>query len=505
MTSRDDGQGPCAGEWTRLQSLAAAQRPPLREMLGAGHVDRIRLPGLLVELSRLGLDPDIVEALSGLAASCGVADFLAAVAAGEMVNPSEGRAATHMALRDPATRARAGGHAAMRAETLRLRGSGLTHLLHIGIGGSALGPALLLDALGRAGDGPEVRVVANIDGEALVRATSGLDPRTTGIIAVSKTFATLETMQNLASAGQWLAAGGVAEPMARVTAVTAAPSRAAAAGVPEHQILAFSETVGGRYSLWSAVGLPLAVRCGWEAFEALLDGAHAIDRHVLETPFSTNAALRLAAADVWFASLLGRPTRAVFAYDVRLGLLPAWLQQLDMESNGKGVTAAGAPVERPTAPILWGGTGTDAQHAVFQLLHQGTHMDPVEFVAVATPGHHLAPAHHAQLLANCLAQGAALALGRPDAADPARRFPGNRPSATILLDRLTPDRLGALLALAEARTIAFAAFLGLNPFDQWGVELGKEMAAAIASGTAAPDPVTDVLRVFVAEAQASAA
>jgi glucose-6-phosphate isomerase len=459
---------------------------------------------MVIELSRLGLDQETVAALADLAAERRVAAFLDAVAAGDMVNPSEGRAATHMELRDPATRALHGGHTAIKAETARLRAAGLTHLLHIGIGGSALGPALLLDALGAGGDGPEVRVVANIDGEALARATRDLDPQRTGIIAVSKTFTTLETLRNLETACRWLAEGGVTRPMTRVTAVTAAPERAVAAGVPQGQILAFPETVGGRYSLWSAVGLPLAVRCGWPAFEALLDGAHAMDRHVLAAPFASNAALRLASADVWFAHLLGRSTRAVFAYDVRLALFPAWLQQLDMESNGKGVTADGAGVGGPTGPILWGGTGTDAQHAVFQLLHQGTHADPVELIAVAVPGHGLDKVHHLQLLANCLAQGAALAKGRPEAPDPARRFPGNRPTATLLIDRLTPERLGALLALHEARTVAFAAFLGLNPFDQWGVELGKEMAAGIAGGTGAPDPVTAALQAFVAEAQASA-
>lgn len=495
---------PLPKPWARLRARASAPRPALRDLLAAGHADRLQLPGLLVELSRLGIDAETAAALETLAVARDVAGFFGRVAAGEPVNLSEGRAATHMALRDPATRAAHGGHAAMRAEAERLRASGLAHLLHIGIGGSALGPALLLDALGAAGDGPEVRVVANIDGEALARAVSGLDPRRTGIVAVSKTFTTLETMKNLASACAWLAEGGVAAPMARVTAVTAAPDRARTAGVPDRQILAFPETVGGRYSLWSAVGLPLAVRCGWEAFLDLLDGAHAMDRHVLAAPFATNAALRLAAADLWFAHLLGRPTRAVFAYDVRLALLPAYLQQLEMESNGKAVTAEGASVEGPTAPILWGGTGTDAQHAVFQLLHQGSHEDPVEFVAVARPGHGLDPAHHRALLANCLAQGAALALGRPDAPDPERRFPGNRPSATLILDRLSPGRLGALLALYEARTVAFAAFLGLNPFDQWGVELGKEMAARIATGTGPPDAVTAALANFIAEAQASA-
>lgn len=495
--------------WIRLAELAAAPAATLRALLAGGHADRLEVAGLLFDWTRLGLAGRVQQALGDLAAEAGVAAFCHRVAAGEVVNASEGRAATHMALRAPEKRDAV---ADILAEAARLRTAGLTHFLHIGIGGSALGPALLLDALGRGGDGPEVRVVANIDGEALARATADLDPATTGLIVVSKTFTTLETMTNLETAMAWLRAGGVADPWSRVTAVTAAPDRARAAGCAA--VLDFADSVGGRYSLWSAVGLPLAVRCGPEAFAALLDGAHAMDRHFLDAPFATNAPLRSAAADIWFACLKRCPTRALFAYDTRLQLLPAWLQQLEMESNGKSVDWQGRPVAVPTAPIVWGGTGTDAQHAVFQLLHQGTHADPVEFVAVATPGHDLPAAHHRQLLLNCLAQGAALASGRSfadalaasggdRALAAARTFPGNRPSATILLDRLSPDRLGALLAFYEARVVAFAGFLGLNPFDQWGVELGKEIAGGLAKGTLAPDAATAALLAFLDQASAA--
>ncbi|KPF73643.1 glucose-6-phosphate isomerase, partial [alpha proteobacterium AAP81b] len=360
-------------------------------------------------------------------------------------------------------------------------------------GGSALGPALLVDALGPRGDGPAVEIVANIDGTAFARAAAACDPLRTRVVVVSKTFTTTETMTNAATAMAWLAAAGVDNPQGRTIAVTAAPEKAHAWGAGA--VLPFAETVGGRYSLWSAVGLPLALRCGVPAWQALLAGAHAMDAHFATAPDAANAPLLAAQLDVWSARYLGRATRAVFAYDERLRLLPSFLQQLEMESNGKSVTRDGAPVAGPTATVTWGGVGTDAQHAVFQLLHQGTVVGPVEFVAVKEPGHALPDTHHRQLLANCFAQGAALMRGRTfgealalsggDAAlAHAKTFPGNRPSATILLDRLDPFTLGALLAFYEHRTFAGAVLMGINPFDQWGVELGKEMATAILKGGA---------------------
>jgi glucose-6-phosphate isomerase len=513
MTMFDPQPNDAARAWQQLRDLASASRPSIGALVAAGEHRRVEACGIHFDWTRLGLDRPVWAALEGLAAAMGVASWRDAMAAGAVVNPSEGRAATHMALRAP--EARASFRPAFRVAE-ELRSGAVDHVLHIGIGGSALGPALLLDALGRDGDGPDVRVVANIDGEALFRATQGLDPARTAIIAVSKTFTTLETLTNLASALDWMRAGGVADPWSRVTAVTAARERALKAGVSPTYILDFAETVGGRYSLWSAVGLPLMVRAGVPAFESLLDGAAAMDRHFLDAPFATNAPMLAAAADIWFASVIASPTRGLFAYDERLRWLPSYLQQLEMESNGKSVTREGTPVATPTAPILWGGTGTDAQHAVFQLLHQGTHRDPVEFVAVARPGHGLAAVHHEQLLANCLAQGAALAAGRShkealaaaggdEALAAARTFPGNRPSSTHILDSLTPKRLGALLAFYEARTFSFAAMLGINPFDQWGVELGKEMAMALVRKEGHPDPATAALMAFIARAQASAA
>ncbi len=465
--------------------------------------------GIWFDFSKAQVDAAQLALLHELAAAADVPAWRTRLFEGAIVNPSEGRAATHVAERGsgtPAANAAAAvGQAAMQALVERVRGSDIAHILHIGIGGSALGPALLLDALGRDGDGPETHVVANIDGEALARACARCDPARTLVVIVSKTFTTTETMTNADSALAWLASAGVADPRSRTIAVTAAPDKARAWGAGD--VLPFAETVGGRYSLWSAVGLPFALRCGWTAWTALLAGAAAMDTHFRDAADAENAPLLAGMLDVWSASYLGRQTRAVFAYDERLRLLPSYLQQLEMESNGKRVTRDGAPVSGPTAAVTWGGTGTDAQHAVFQLLHQGTVVGPVEFVAVAAPGHGLAATHHRQLLANCFAQGSALMTGRTyedalalSGGDPAlaaaKTFPGNRPSATILLDRLDPATLGALLAFYEHRTFVGAVLMGINPFDQWGVELGKEMAtAALAGGSAGFDVSTaDLMR-----------
>ncbi len=465
----------------------------------------VDVAGLHFDFAKLRADTRTIELLEALARAGDLDGWKRRLLAGEVVNASERRAATHAAERSAAA-----DHAPMRAlvEAVRAGAHGdIRHVLHIGIGGSALGPALLLDALGRHGDGPEVAVVANIDGVALAEACARFDPAHTMVVIVSKTFTTIETMTNSEGAIAWLRAGGVGDPVARCVAVTAAPAKAAAFGIADDRILPFAESVGGRYSLWSAVGLPFALRSAWPAFQALLDGAAAMDAHFATTPLVRNAPALAAAMDVWHATFLGAETRAVFAYDERLRLIPPYLQQLEMESNGKRVTRKGAPVDWATAPITWGGTGTDAQHAVFQLLHQGTHLVPVEFLAVVEPGHALGGSYHRQLLTNCFAQAAALLRGRSydealalsggDAAlAHAKTFPGNRPSSTILLGRLDASTLGALLAFYEHRTFAAATLLGINPFDQWGVELGKEMAKAMDGGVPASfDPSTvDLLR-----------
>jgi glucose-6-phosphate isomerase len=279
----------------------------------------------------------------------------------------------------------------------------------------------------------------------------------------------------------WLRDAGVDDPEGRLIAVTAAPQVALDAGIDETRILQFGEGVGGRYSLWSAVGVSFALALGWDAFEELLEGAAEMDRHFRFTDGAANVPLLAAFADRLYVEDRGCQTRAVFAYDERLRLLPFYLQQLEMESNGKSVTTAGKPVGHPTAPVTWGGTGTDAQHAVFQLLHQGTVLVPVEFVAVRESEDRQDPEHHRMLLLNAFAQGAALMQGRTSD-DPQRAYPGNRPSTTILLDRLDPRTLGALIAFYEHRTFANAVLLGINPFDQFGVELGKQIARQLSEG-----------------------
>ncbi len=481
------------------QLSALADTPPIAALFDA-EPDRlmrmgIDVAGIRFDFSKLSASAQVLGVLHGLAIEADVSDWRGRMFAGAIVNPTEARAATHIAERGMGcaadNQAAARGHAEMRVLVEAIRGADVTDVLHIGIGGSALGPALLLDALGRDGDGPRVHVVANIDGEALARAMAACDPLRTRIVIVSKTFTTTETMTNAATALDWLAAAGVADPRGRTIAVTAAPAKARDWGADA--VLPFAETVGGRYSLWSAVGLPFALRCGWAAWQALLRGAAAMDAHFRDADAHGNAPLLAGLLDVWAARYQRQPVRGVFAYDERLRLLPSFLQQLEMESNGKSVTRDGVPVAGPTAAVTWGGTGTDAQHAVFQLLHQGTVVGPVEFVAVRTPGHHLPATHHRQLLANCFAQGAALMRGRTLAEAlaltggdarlaAAKQFAGNRPSATLLLDRLDPATLGALLAFYEHRTFVAAVVMGINPFDQMGVELGKEMATAVMAG-----------------------
>ncbi len=450
------------------------------------------------DFSKTHLTADIVERMTTLAKQANLAVLRDDMFAGRVVNPSEGRPAEHCAERGEGAaasvqRARAF-HGRMRAliEAIEAGAFGeIRHILHVGIGGSALGPDLLVDALGRDSDRYDVAVVSNVDGAALKEVFACFDPAATLLVIASKTFTTTETMLNAASALEWMQGGGD-DAYGRVVALTASPQKAVEWGIDETRVLPFSETVGGRYSLWSSIGFPAALALGWNAFEELLEGAAEMDRHFRLTSLPANAPFVAACADLYYTHLEGCQTRAIFAYDERLRLLPPYLQQLEMESNGKSVTRDGEPVGGPTAAIAWGGVGTDAQHAVFQLLHQGTHLVPVEFVACIEPGHDLDDAHHRQLLGNCFAQGAALMAGRAHA-DGARAYPGDRPSTTILLDRLDPRSLGALIAFYEHRTFVNAALLGINPFDQFGVELGKEMAKAIDLGGGELDPSTTAL------------
>jgi glucose-6-phosphate isomerase len=487
-------------DWTPIRALP---RTPLKQLFeGADRVASLSVDvaGIHFDWSKTHLTVDAVSAFAALADSMGLAAKRDALFAGEAINVTEGRAAEHSAERgegSPESVARARGfHARMRALIDAIEAEALgpvRHVLHIGIGGSALGPDVLVDALGRDADRYEVAIVSNVDGAALDEALDRFDPQATLIAVASKTFTTTETMLNAESALAWMAAGGVADPYGRVVALTAAPEKAVEWGVDETRVLPFAESVGGRYSLWSSIGFPAALALGWQAFEELLEGAAEMDRHFRLAPLQQNAPVLAAFADLYYSQALGCETRATFAYDERLRLLPSYLQQLEMESNGKRVTVEGQPVDWPTAPITWGGVGTDAQHAVFQLLHQGTRLVPVEFVGVIEAGDGQVDLHHRQLLLNMFAQGAALMAGR-DAGDKARAYPGDRPSSTLLLDTLDPRTLGALLAFYEQRTFVNAVLLGINPFDQFGVELGKEMAKAAEKGGDFDASTTDLIR-----------
>lgn len=473
-------------DWSEIEALVPATLAELFEADG-NRVRRMALTqsGIMFDFSKTHLSSDAIKAFVRLADRAGLAARRDDLFAGRVVNSSEGRAAEHTAERgegQPESVAKARMlHARMRALIDAIEADALgpvRHILHIGIGGSALGPDLLVDALGRDAGRYEVAIVSNVDGSALEEAFARFDPAATLIVIASKTFATTETMLNARSALQWMEEDGVADPYGRVVALTAHPDAALAWGVDETRILPFSETVGGRYSIWSSIGFPAALALGWDAFEDLLEGAAEMDRHFRLASLDQNAPVLAAFVDLFYTQARGCQTRAVFAYDERLRLLPSYLQQLEMESNGKSVTPEGRPLDRESAAITWGGVGTDAQHAVFQLLHQGTRLVPVEFVAAIEPGDALDAAHHRQLLANCFAQGAALMSGRK-AKDGNRTYPGDRPSTTILMDTLDARTLGALIAFYEQRTFVNAALLGINPFDQFGVELGKEMAKRI--------------------------
>jgi glucose-6-phosphate isomerase len=489
-------------DWTAIEQLPAAKLTDLFAA-DAGRLGTFSLDvaGMHFDWSKTHLTKDAVAAFETLAKAQDLAGKREALFAGKVINTTEGRSVTHVAERgegneEDTAKAQAL-HARMRALIDAIEGEALgpiEHILHVGIGGSALGPDLLVDALGRESGRYDVAIVSNVDGSALEEVFAKFDPTATLLVVASKTFTTKETMLNAESVLQWMAEGGVEDVYGRVVALTASPDKAVEWGVDETRVLPFADSVGGRYSLWSSIGFPAALALGWDEFAELLEGAAEMDRHFKQTALGQNAPALAAFADLYYAQVRHCETRATFAYDERLRLLPSYLQQLEMESNGKGVTIDGQPLTRPSAPITWGGVGTDAQHAVFQLLHQGTHLVPVEFVAVIEPGDTLSEDHHRQLLLNAFAQGAALMAGR-DNDDKARAYSGDRPSSTILLDTLDARTLGALIAFYEHRTFVSGVLIGINSFDQFGVELGKEMAkAADAGGQEFDVSTTDLIK-----------
>ncbi|MGI9297165.1 MAG: glucose-6-phosphate isomerase [Gammaproteobacteria bacterium] len=458
----------------------------------------LSLDDLLLDFSKTTLSAETVALLIRAAEEAGVESLRDAMFAGEIVNRSENRAALHIALRaDAKTRIVSGGEnvmpkvAAARAEMLDFAddcrkgriaaadGAPFSDVVNIGIGGSDLGPATAYAALHPyRGGGARIHFVSNMDGAHLADTLAPLDARKTLIVASSKTFTTAETMENAKRAREWLAAAvGARAAKKHFAAVTASPRRAREFGAG--RIFSYPQWVGGRYSVWGAVGLPLALAVGKKHFTDFLSGARDMDAHFISAPPPKNLPMMLALIGVWHRNFCGMPTRAVLPYDFRLRLLPAYLQQLDMESNGKHITQNGGAAKTATAPLVWGSPGTDAQHAYFQFLHQGSDITPCEFI-VAARGHEQDDTQHRLLFANCLAQSAALMRGDSSPGlPPHRRFAGGRPSITILQKKLTPYTLGRLLALFEHRTFVEGAMWGINSFDQWGVELGKTLATRL--------------------------
>lgn len=364
--------------------------------------------------------------------------------------------------------------AAMLAYAEQVRADeAITDIVNIGIGGSDLGPQMAVLALEQYRlPGKRLHFVSNVDGQELADVLAQLRPQSTLFLIASKTFTTTETMTNAASAKQWFEAQGGTDTARHFAALTTNVAAARAFGI--NTTFGFWDWVGGRYSLWSAIGLPLAIAIGVAGFRDLLGGAHAMDGHFRSAPLAQNLPVRLALIDIWYRNFHRFTSRSIAPYSSALRRLPAYLQQLEMESNGKRVDMQGQPLQFSTAPVLWGEPGTNGQHAYFQMLHQGTDVVPVEFVAVKKAGHDL-PGHHDKLLANVLAQAQALMQGQVDAGGH-KHFPGNRPSTFLLLEELNPASLGALIALQEHRVFVSGAIWGINSFDQWGVELGKVLA-----------------------------
>ena len=500
-------------EGERLRGLSLRdefERDPERfASLSFAHED------LLIDFSKEKIDRAALDALLALARAAELPARRDAMFAGERVNTTEERAALHMALR--------GGtddHVAVdgievlhEVEAVRERflafaedvrsgrcaardGRPFTDVVHIGIGGSHLGPEMAVRALRPDHDGPRVHFVSNVDGADLADATARLEPARTLVLVASKTFTTLETMTNARSARGWLEAALGGRAAAHMAAISSNPQAAAAFGIDRGRVFGFRDWVGGRYSLWSAIGLPVAIAIGADRFRELLAGAAAMDRHFRTAPIGGNLPVLMGLLSVWRRNAMGCPSVALIPYDQRLERFPAYVQQLAMESNGKGVAQDGSPVKRPAAPIVWGEPGTNAQHSFFQLLHQGVDVVPIEFIAACEP-RGSDREHHRLLLANCLAQGQALAFGRnleeareemgAAGADetmmarlaPHRTFPGERPSTTLVHRRLDPRALGRLIALYEHRVFVESVIWGINPFDQFGVELGKQLAGGL--------------------------
>ena len=502
--------------WQALQSHAATLRPAhLRELFAAdpqrGERFALEAVGIYLDYSKHRITDETLRLLQALAVEAGLRERIDAMFAGERINLTENRAVLHVALRAPrgadirvdGVNVVPGVHEVlerMSAFAYRVRsgawlghgGRRIRNVVNIGIGGSDLGPVIAYEALRHCSARDMVfRFVSNVDGSDLAEAVQDLDAAETLFIVSSKTFTTQETMTNAHSARDWFLGqlGGDAAAVARhFVAVSTNAQAVAAFGIHTDNMFGFWDWVGGRYSMDSAIGLSTMLAIGPENFHAMLAGFHAMDEHFRSAPFERNLPVLMGLLTLWYADFFGAQTMAVLPYEQYLKRFPAYLQQLTMESNGKHVSLQGTPVDYATGPVVWGEPGTNGQHSFYQLIHQGTHLIPCDFIAF---GRSLNPLgrHHDLLLANVLAQGQALAFGKtadevraegtPEALVPHRVFAGNRPSSTLLLDSLTPAALGKLVALYEHSVFTQAALWRINAFDQWGVELGKALAQRI--------------------------
>lgn len=515
-------RGASADAWSDLSRQAERLRgtptPSLFEADPA-RVERMSLDaaGLHLDFSKQAVDAAALDALWALARSAKVAAHLRQQFAGDPVNFTENRAALHLALRAPKDAVNPPGGPAIASDVHevldrieafvdRVRsgawvghtGDAITDVVNIGIGGSDLGPRMVCEALAESVRGPRPHFVSNVDATELVRVLSGLRPQTTLFVVTSKSFGTVETLANARTARAWLveALGDQAAVARHFVAVSTAAERVSAFGIDTDNMFGFWSWVGGRYSLWSAVGLSIALALGMDRFRALLGGAHAMDEHVRVAPMESNAAAWMAMVGIWNSNALALPSQVIVPYAQALARVPAYLQQLEMESNGKSVCSDGEPTEHQTVPALWGDVGTNGQHAFFQMLHQGPQRLPVDFILPVRPSHDN-DAQHRMLVANCLAQSEALMQGKSagqvrvelgrqglsgqalEDAVPHRVFSGSRPSTTILLPSVNAASLGALLALYEHKVYIQSVIWGINAFDQWGVELGKQLASVI--------------------------
>jgi glucose-6-phosphate isomerase len=486
--------------WKRLQALAGdAGLPPLSRLTeDAARFERLclRVGELTIDFSKQRVDDAVLESLLALAEQAALPRAIEALLGGEVVNPTERRPALHTALRAPAQHRPARVRALVDAELERLYGlaeelrSGrwrghtgrpIRDVVHIGIGGSHLGPAFALEALAHHTDERfQIHFLTNVDAHLLDALVARLDPETTLFVIVSKSFSTVETRVNALSARSWmLERSGTLDGLARhFIAISSNVEAAGDFGIDRDNVFSMWDWVGGRYSVWSAVGLPLLLALGRGGFEAVLDGAHVVDRHLAEAPLDRNVPVLLAMVGIWNTNFLDAQSHAVLCYDHRLRSLTDYLQQLETESNGKSARLDGEVTAVDTSPVVWGGEETLGQHSFHQMLHQGTRRFSADFIACVAPDHPHAD-HHRWLLASCLSQGEAFVKGRSvdalagDALAVHKAVPGNRPCTTILLDALTPSALGSLLALYEHKVYCQSAIWHINAFDQWGVELGK--------------------------------